>query len=161
MIKPIIVHAGWLENRFFLWGEKAPSSRFDQIVNFQYPFLLDPFELKLALFREDPTSYYGTFIETEKGIIDVPLNNRIFQSPAGEITIYQAESNMSRYSFPIQGIVLTAEQLAYYWPLLNRWVKDSDFVISDDLNYWLKLFEEFQNCIRLGFFSPNKWAMAA
>ena len=116
MTSNIIVHGGWLDDSFFIWGEQPPRSRFDQIVNFQYPFLYSPFELKLSLFRYDQSSFYGTFIDTEKAVIDVPLNSRRYCSLAGEITVYQAQENMEHYSFPLEGLVFSPDTVLAYLP---------------------------------------------
>ncbi|KGA97367.1 helicase SNF2 [Alkalihalobacillus alcalophilus ATCC 27647 = CGMCC 1.3604] len=158
MNEPIIVHGGWFGDYFFIWGEQKPKSRYDQIVNFQYPFLYDPFELKLALFRHDKLSFYGTFIEIEKAVIDVPLVNRTFQSLAGEATIYQAQEQMKNYSFPIQGIRFSTEEVVDYWLVFEQWKKENDLLIAPDLLFWLDLFKEVREQIYLGHFAPTSFA---
>ncbi|GAE25239.1 helicase [Halalkalibacter wakoensis JCM 9140] len=155
MATNIIVHGGWLNETFFIWGERPPSSRFDQIVNFQYPFLYSPFELKLRLFQFDQISYFGTFVETDKAIIDVPIKSRVYQSLAGEITVYQAQESMTQYSFPLEGLVLSIEELVSYFPLLQSWKKESQLELAPDLVKWMDLFETIQQFIIEGCFSPT------
>ena len=155
MTSKIIVHAGWLEEAFFIWGERTPTSRFDQIVNFQYPFLYSPFELKLALFKMDQTSFYGTFIETDKAIIDVPIRSRVYASPAGEMTVYQAQANMEQYSFPLEGLRFSTDILVDYIPTFNSWDQDEDIELAPDFKAWLTLFQTVQTFIQIGCFSPN------
>ncbi|WP_100404922.1 DEAD/DEAH box helicase [Bacillus solitudinis] len=160
----IIVHGGWLNDHFFIWAEKSPRSRFDQIVNFQYPFLYSPFELKLALFRHDAETFFGTFVEIEKAVLDVPLERRSFQSPAGSVTVYQAEEHMTHYSFPIEGIILTADELVKQWWTLQTWQKESDIYIAEDLAYWLKVIEATFNEIQSGRFLPaptGEWKLSS
>ncbi|WP_088103602.1 DEAD/DEAH box helicase [Halalkalibacter urbisdiaboli] len=151
----IIVHGGWLDDRFFIWGEKVPRSRFDQIVNFQYPFLYSPFELKLALFRHDPETFYGTFVDIEKAVLDVPLLKRMFESTAGEVTVYQAEEQMTHYSFPLEGIVLSIDQLIRHWNTFLTWEKEEDFHLAEDMTYWLSVFKSVQYEISAGHFLPE------
>ncbi|WP_227936785.1 DEAD/DEAH box helicase [Alkalihalobacillus deserti] len=155
MTSKIIVHAGWLEEAFFIWGERTPTSRFDQIVNFQYPFLYSPFELKLTLFRMDQTSFYGTFIDTDKGIIDVPIRSRVYSSPAGEMTVYQAEANMEQYSFPLEGLRFSIDSLVEYLSFFESWKQEDDIEVAPDFKAWLSLFYTIQASIQKGSFSPN------
>ncbi|NEU29711.1 DEAD/DEAH box helicase [bacterium LRH843] len=159
MTSNIIVHGGWLNDSFFIWGERPPRSRFDQIVNFQYPFLFQPFELKLRLFRHDQMSFYGTFIDSDKAIIDVPISSRRFSSLAGEMTVYQAEESMNRYSFPIEGLVLSFDSLVSYVPLFKTWKQQSDLEIAPDLRMWLLLFDRIQEWIKEGSFAPTPSGM--
>ncbi|GAF64016.1 putative helicase [Bacillus sp. TS-2] len=163
MDETIIIHGGWIENQLFIWGEQKPQSKFEQVVNFQYPFLVDPFELKLLLFRQDEHSFYGTFIETEKAIIDVPLFKRRFQSLAGETTIYQAPEQKSSYSFPIFGVAFSIEEIVNYWNIFHLWRKEPAFQVAPDLLYWLDLFEEIQHYLFAGQFQPSadgSWQIA-
>jgi hypothetical protein len=151
----IIIHGGWLEESFFIWGERAPTSRFDQIVNFQYPFLYSPFELKLTLFQFDQTSFYGTFIKNDKAVIDVPIRSRVYSSMAGEMTVYQAQENMNHYSFPLEGLVFDIDSLITYLPLLKEWQDDSDLELAPDIMMWAKFFHSIQQYIIDGAFSPT------
>ncbi|KHF38434.1 DEAD/DEAH box helicase [Halalkalibacter okhensis] len=155
MTSKIIIHGGWLHESFFIWGERPPTSRFDQIVNFQYPFLHSPFELKLRLFQFDQTSFYGTFIDTEKAIIDVPIHNRVYKSLAGEMTVYQAQENMNQYSFPIEGLIFSIDMLVNYLPLFQTWKEETDFELAPDFLKWMELFENVQKFIIDGAFSPT------
>ncbi|WEG16003.1 DEAD/DEAH box helicase [Alkalihalophilus pseudofirmus] len=155
MNKQIMVHCGWLEGNFFLWAEKLNRSKFDQIVSFQYPFLVPAFELKLALYRHDQNSFYGTFVETEKAVIDVPLKNREFVSPAGQMTIYQAQEQMKSYSFPIEGIRLSINELLDQSELIDHWDEQEDLVLSPDLKYWMSLFSEVKSLIARGDIEPK------
>jgi SNF2 family DNA or RNA helicase len=151
----IIVHAGWLDDAFFIWAERPPTSRFDQIVNFQYPFLYSPFELKLTLFRMDQISFYGTFIETDKAIIDVPIQSRMYVSLAGEVTIYQAQANMEQYSFPIEGLRFPINSLVEYLAFFATWYNEPEIELAPDLMAWLSLFSDIQDKIINGDFSPS------
>jgi SNF2 family DNA or RNA helicase len=151
----IIIHGGWLHESFFIWGERPPTSRFDQIVNFQYPFLHSPFELKLKLFQFDQLSFYGTFIDTEKAIIDVPIHKRVYSSLAGEMTVYQAQENMNQYSFPIEGLVFPIDTLITYFPLFQTWKEEEDIELAPDFLKWIELFENVQEFIVDGAFSPT------
>lgn len=155
MTSNIIVHGGWLNDAFFIWGEQSPRSRFDHIVNFQYPFLYSPFELKLALFRYDQTSFYGTFIETDKAVIDVPLSSRRYCSLAGEVTVYQAQENMKDYSFPLEGLVFSMDSFLTYLPIFRTWKQESDIELAPDLEMWLQLFDHIQEAIIDGSFAPT------
>ncbi|ARK31518.1 DEAD/DEAH box helicase [Halalkalibacter krulwichiae] len=155
MASKIIVHGGWLNEAFFIWGERSPTSRFDQIVNFQYPFLYSPFELKLLLFRKDQASFFGTFIETDKAIIDVPIDSRMYSSLAGEITVYQAQSSMEQYSFPLEGLVLSVDSLAEYIPLFESWNDEKELYLAPDFKAWLSVYKQIQDCIKIGSFSPK------
>lgn len=155
MTSNLIVHGGWLDDSFFIWGEQPPRSRFDQIVNFQYPFLYSPFELKLSLFRYDQTSFYGTFINTEKAVIDVPLSSRLYSSLAGDMTVYQAQENMDHYSFPIEGLVFSPDSFLTYLPIFRSWKQESDIELAPDIQTWLLLFDSIQEMIMEGSFAPN------
>ncbi|GAE35400.1 DEAD/DEAH box helicase [Halalkalibacter akibai] len=155
MTSNIIVHAGWLDEAFFIWAERPPTSRFDQIVNFQYPFLYPPFELKLTLFKKDQISFYGTFIDSDKAILDVPIQSRIYKSLAGEITVYQAQANMEQYSFPIEGLCFQIDTLVQYLPLFKSWQQESDITLAPDFQKWISFIEHIQQHIVDGAFSPN------
>ncbi|MFC0469354.1 DEAD/DEAH box helicase [Halalkalibacter kiskunsagensis] len=155
MDSKIIIHGGWLEESFFIWGERAPTSRFDQIVNFQYPFLYSPFELKLTLFQSDQTSFYGTFIQNDKAVIDVPIHSRVYASMAGEMTVYQAQENMTQYSFPLEGLVFDIDSVITYLPYFQKWHEESELELAPDLIMWLKLFHSIQEYIIKGAFSPT------
>ncbi|MDT8859598.1 DEAD/DEAH box helicase [Alkalihalobacillus sp. MEB130] len=155
MASKIIIHGGWLDEQFFIWGERPPTSRFDQIVNFQYPFLHSPFELKLHLFQFDQRSFYGTFIETDKAIIDVPIQSRVYSSLAGEMTVYQAQENMNQYSFPLEGLVFSIDTLVGYFPLFQTWKKEKDIELAPDFLRWMDLFSSIQQSITDGAFSPT------
>lgn len=155
MTSKIIVHGGWLDDTFFLWGEQTPHSQFNQIIKFQYPFLLAPFELKLSLFCQDQHSFFGTFIPSAEAIIDVPLNSRQFASLAGEVTIYQADEQMEFYSFPIEGITLTPDSLLTYLPLFQKWKEEDDFELAPDFLIWTDLIEQIQDAIAQGAFAPS------
>ncbi len=151
----MIVHGGWLHEHFFLWGEQRPQSAFHQIVNFQYPFLVEPFELKLHLFRHDRYSFYGTFIDTSEAVIDVPLKKRQFSSFAGDMTVYQAQEKMTHYSFPLEGIIIPIDSLLAYLPTLHRWKEEKDVTIAPDLEKWLDFFSYIQVAISAGAFAPS------
>ncbi|WP_368503739.1 DEAD/DEAH box helicase [Alkalihalophilus sp. As8PL] len=164
MNKRIMLHCGWLEGRFFLWAEKLNRSKFDQIVSFQYPFLIPAFELKLALFRHDPTSFYGTFVDMEKAVIDVPLSQREFVSPVGKMTIYQAQEQMKTYSFPIEGVVLTVNEVISQWELFSSWKSQEDIELSEDFIYWLEIFEDIKASIIRGDIQPKpngEWKLSS
>ncbi|KMK74756.1 DEAD/DEAH box helicase [Alkalihalobacillus pseudalcaliphilus] len=174
MSESIIVHGGWLQARFFIWGEAKPKARYEQIVNFQYPFLYDPFELKLLLFRHDKLSFYGTFIDSSQAIMDVPLVDRQFYSLAGSSIIYQSEDQMTSYSFPVEGIALSVDEVVQHWMTFTNWSTEKQMEIAPDLCYWLDLFAEIRTFIKAGSFLPNpqgnwvledfpieKWAQAA
>ncbi|WP_017726880.1 DEAD/DEAH box helicase [Halalkalibacterium ligniniphilum] len=155
-MKPnFIVHGGWLEERFFIWAEKSPRSKFEQMVPFQYPFLYSPFELKLAIFRHDQPSYYGTFLETDKAILEVPLEKRTFRSPAGTTTVYQAEESMTRYRFPIEGIVLSGAEIFDHYHTLHSLFTTDEWEIGDDFRFWLHFFAEIEWYIKEGQIIPS------
>lgn len=150
------IHGSWIEHSFFIWGECPPTSRFEQKGNFQYPFLYSPFELKLRLFRKDPISFYGTFIEEGKGVLKAPIKERRYQSFAGEATIYQATTAMKEYPFPIEGICLPMEALLSYLPLFEQWHYDKAIELAPDFKCWFELLTYVQQLIYQGFFEPTR-----
>ncbi len=159
-----MIHGGWLGEHFFLWGEKLHRKKFDQLASFQYPFLVPAFELKLALYRHDPASFYGTFVETEKAVIDVPLTERKFISPAGEMTVYQAQQDMSTYSFPIEGVLLSVDELISLSLQFDIWEREEDLMISEDLRYWITVLKETRSQIIAGNFQPSpsgQWQLSS
>ncbi|MBP3949583.1 DEAD/DEAH box helicase [Bacillus suaedae] len=156
MTSNVIVHGGWLNDSFFIWGEQPPTSRFDQIVSFQYPFLYSPFELKLLLFRNDPISFYGTFVDEDKAIIDVPIKARQYASLAGQTTIYQAESTMELYSFPIEGIIFSVESLIEQLAFFDSIREDRAITLAPDFVKWLDLIDFINEMIAEGHFSPTE-----
>ncbi|WP_096198969.1 DEAD/DEAH box helicase [Bacillus sp. FJAT-45350] len=152
----VILHGGFLnEETFFIWGERKKQKKYMEYVNFQYPFLYSPAELKLELFRYDEESFYGTFISTDKAMLDVPLLERHFYSPAGEMLIYQANSNDENHLFPIEGITIPIESLATYIELIKTWKSSSDWYVSGDLSGWIEFFEQIQIDISKGAFLPT------
>ncbi|MCM3715174.1 DEAD/DEAH box helicase [Alkalihalobacillus oceani] len=164
MASNLIVHGGWLDQSFFIWGEEPPRSRFDQVVNFQYPFMYPPFELKLTLFRYDQASFFGTFIESEKAVIDVPLDSRSYSSLAGTITVYQAQEQMTHYSFPIEGLIFPVEGLVAHLATFSSWYDDEDIELAPDLKSWLAIFAAIQTEIINGAFTPaasGQWTLSS
>src|SRR6476660_8712889 len=109
-MRKMIIHGGWVNSHFFVWAEQTKKSRFDQVDSFKYPFLYSPFELKLLLYQYDAHSFYGTFVRTGQAVLQVPLQNRQVQSPAGDATVYQADQQTMHYPFPIEGIKLTSDE---------------------------------------------------
>ncbi|WP_231686819.1 hypothetical protein [Bacillus sp. JCM 19034] len=150
-----IIHGSWIEQSFFIWGECSPTSRFEQKGNFQYPFLYSPFELKLRLFRKDPISFYGTFIEEGRGVLKAPIKERRYQSFAGEATIYQATTAMKEYPFPIEGLCLSIESLLSYISLFKCWHDDDAIILAPDFKCWFELFTFVKKMIQQGYFEPT------
>ncbi|MED4126436.1 DEAD/DEAH box helicase [Halalkalibacterium halodurans] len=157
MIPNIIVHGGWFKDHFFIWGEEQASSSSGRIVRFEYPFLYSPFELRLALFRHDPHSFYGSFLQHGQAVLEVPLAERAFHSPAGTTTIYQAEPSMKSFRFPVEGIMLSADELFDYGSFLSKLGSSSsdEWVLADDFHFWLHFFLYIRQSIRNGAFSPS------
>ncbi|WP_078555299.1 DEAD/DEAH box helicase [Bacillus alkalicellulosilyticus] len=151
----IIVHGGWIEHNLFIWAEQKQHKKYKEFVNFQYPFLFSPFELKLALFRNDPASFYGSFIPTEKAIITVPVIERQFYSLVGEAIVYQAKSEDTEFKFPIEGICIPIDELTTHIDTIISWTSSGDLVIADDLAYSIALLERIRNEIANKNFLPS------
>ncbi|WYQ53543.1 DEAD/DEAH box helicase [Bacillus sp. FSL W7-1282] len=151
----IWIHGGWIDSRFFLWGEQ-PQGKGTGQNGFIYPFLVPPFELKLLLFQEDPDSFYGTFIETDRALLDAPLHNRLFQSPAGEATIYQANEGWDAFPFPVEGITLSIKQFIAYFPVFQTWKQKEPLHLGADFSAWLAIVESIYGFIRAGLVVPGQ-----
>ncbi|MGO4888495.1 DEAD/DEAH box helicase [Anaerobacillus sp. MEB173] len=163
---PIIVHGGWLDLdslTLFIWGERKEQKRYRDIINFSYPFLFSPFELKLALFRFDRPSYYGTFINTIEASLEVPLQDRMFYSEVGSVPVYHASPKKEYYLFPLQGIGITLEELPQHLNTMAAWENEtSEWIISSDLSFWISFIKQIQEEIRAGRIVPNqlgKWEL--
>ncbi len=151
----IIVHAGWLGDEFFIWGEQKQHKRYKEYHNFQYPFLYSPFELKLAIFRNDPTSFYGTFIETKKANLLTPIRDRIFYSYIDKVHIYQARPNDDTFVFPIEGLILPIHELPKFLPTLHSLKNRPNFYLAHDFLFWLNVFQVIVEKITAGEFIPT------
>lgn len=150
-----LIHGGWLDDALFIWGEEAPSSTYQKIIRFQYPFTVSAFDLKLQLFRHDRHSFYGTFIAEKEVLIDVPLYRKQFVSLAGSITVYEAEESAELYSFPLEGIVIPIEQLPDYFKTLRRFEADPSIRLAPDFKRALELISSIQTAIIAGKFRPH------
>ncbi|MBU8908361.1 DEAD/DEAH box helicase [Desertibacillus haloalkaliphilus] len=148
----IILHGGWLdqEEQFFIWGERKQHKKYQEIVNFQYPFLYPPSELKLALFKYHSDSFYGTFIESKKALLQAPLVERMFYSHAGNTPVYHADRSNTSHLFPVEGISLSLEDLPEAIETMKSWLNDEEWLIGDDLRYWLLFFSQIQTEIISG-----------
>lgn len=151
----VILHGGWIDDHLFVWGEQKQHKKYQDFINFQYPFLYSPFELKLQLFRNDPTSYYGTFIEVDKAMIHVPIFQRQFYSQAGEATVYQAKNEDTSFRFPIEGVKIDVNRIGQHLPTLLSWKNTAEWFIDDDLLFWIELFEAIGDEIIAGQFLPS------
>ncbi|WP_059103957.1 DEAD/DEAH box helicase [Shouchella shacheensis] len=149
----IIVHAGWLNDDLFLWGEK-PVKNGETQNGFMYPFLFSPFELKLSLYRHHTASFYGTFIDTTRALLRAPLHKRVFQSPAGETIIYQADESWQHYTFPIEGIRLELDDFVSQYTLMKAWEHDEQLVLAEDLQAWLTFCDAILAMIEAGKVEP-------
>lgn len=158
----VIIHCGWLDTDFIIWGEQKQHKKYAGYSNFQYPFLYEAFELKLQLFKKDPASFYGTFIETENAVIHVPIRERIFHSEAGQMQIYQAKMEDTIYPFPLEGIVLSVDCIPNYMALFADWKQLDNIANSYEMHYWLSLFTAIEEEIKQGHFLPGnhaKWEL--
>lgn len=151
----IVVHGGWLRDKFFIWAEQKQHKRYKDYDNYQYPFLYCPFELKLAIFKDEPSSFYGTFIETEKAFLLTPMKERIFYSYVDTIQIYQARAHDETFLFPLEGIVIDMHELVKYLPTLKALEKNSTFQLADDIQFWFRTFEHIIRKMKAGEFLPT------
>ncbi|MEY8751640.1 DEAD/DEAH box helicase [Alkalicoccobacillus gibsonii] len=153
-MRKMIIHGGWVNSHFFVWAEQTKKSRFDQVDSFKYPFLYSPFELKLLLYQYDAHSFYGTFVRTGQAVLQVPLQNRQVQSPAGDATVYQADQQTKHYPFPIEGIKLTSDEFVAQLPLIKTWADLPYVELGYDLKVWIDLAYEVKSLIGKGQFLP-------
>ncbi|WZX99410.1 DEAD/DEAH box helicase [Bacillus sp. FSL W7-1360] len=150
----VILHAGWLANDVFIWGEQMTNKRSVQ-TGFVYPFLFEAFELRLRLYREDPSSFYGTFIHTTRALVETPLHGRLFQSLVGESTVYQADNDWKTYTFPVEGIRLSVDDLAQQYAFLKTRVHDTQFILGDDFTALLVFIDQVLDLIGRGAVCPT------
>ncbi len=152
----VIIHGTFIDHEtFFIWAEQKKQKKYQEYANFMYPFLFSPFELRLLLFRFHELSFYGTFIEIEKFLIKVPLIERQFYSEAGNIPVYQANSSDEHYLFPLEGIIIPTKDIADYIQTMKTWIDIDEWILSDDLQFWLSLFSQIEVDISNGLFLPS------
>ncbi|WP_209121859.1 DEAD/DEAH box helicase [Alkalihalobacillus sp. BA299] len=159
----VLIHGGWLGDYFFIWGEQKQHKKYKDYLNFQYPFLYSPFELKLTLFQDDANSFYGTFVQTKKASLIAPIQERMFYSEVGETLVYQANTTSTEFVFPLEGIVIQKKELPKYIESMKRWNQLPKIKLAYDFNYWLTIFSTIQTEIKNGnliLTSSGAWELA-
>lgn len=157
---PIIIHAGLLRKKsgycIFIWGEQKKHKKYVDIEPFKYPFQYSPFELKLSLFRGHPASFYGTFIETTECHIQVPLDNRLFYSLAGNVPVYHVPATYEKHLFPIQGLEISLKDIYQYSSTLLQISGNSERVLADDFLFIQKLLAALFDELKQGEIVPSQ-----
>lgn len=157
---PTIIHCGIVKSKnkysLFLWGEQKKHKKYVDIEPFKYPFLFSPFELRLALFRDHEASFYGTFLETSECHIQVPLNNRIFYSFAGNVPVYHVPANYEHHLFPIQGIEIQLCDLYKFTSIICQIQDTNEWILADDFSFFQQLVTEVLRHISAGQILPNQ-----
>lgn len=157
---PIIIHAGLLRKKsgysIFIWGEQKKHKKYVDIEPFKYPFQYSPFELKLDLFRDHSASFYGTFIETTECHIQVPLDNRLFYSLAGNVPVYHVPATYEKHLFPIQGLEISHNDIYQYSSTLLQMNGNSERVLADDFLFTQKLLVALLDELKQGEFIPSQ-----
>ncbi|WP_216828345.1 DEAD/DEAH box helicase [Alkalihalobacterium elongatum] len=146
----VLIHGGWVGDFFFIWGEQKQHKKYKDYLNFQYPFLYSPFELKLTLFQNDPSTFYGTFVQTKKASLKAPVQDRVFYSEVGETLVYQANATSTDFIFPLEGIVIHKKDLPRYVENMKSWEKLPKITLASDFVYWLNVFSLLQTEILNG-----------
>ena len=157
---PIIVHGGILKGKngysLFIWGEQKKHKKYVDIEPFKYPFLYSPFELKLALFRSHEPSFYGTFLDTQECHIQVPLNNRLFYSLAGNVPVYHIPASYEKHLFPIKGLEISISDIHVYINTLINLKNTTEWTLADDFLFIQQILIAVLNEIRSGHLIPNQ-----
>ncbi|MEB1806199.1 MAG: DEAD/DEAH box helicase [Bacillaceae bacterium] len=143
----VLIHGGWLGDLFFIWGEQKQHKKYKDYLNFQYPFLYSPFELKLTLFQNDPDTFYGTFVQTKKASLKAPVEERVFYSEIDETLVYQANTTATEFVFPLEGVVIHKKDLPRYVELMKNWSSLPKITLAHDFTYWLTVFSTIQSKI--------------
>ncbi|RXI98316.1 DEAD/DEAH box helicase [Anaerobacillus alkaliphilus] len=156
---PIIVHAGILKGKgsysLVVWGEQKKHKKYVDIEPFKYPFLYSPFELKLALFRSHQASFYGTFLPTCECHIQVPLDQRLFYSEAGNVPVYHVPANYEHHLFPIQGLEISLNESYSFISTLINITNNEEWQLADDFLFIQILLKTLLNEIKSGNLLPN------
>ncbi|MFV8827333.1 DEAD/DEAH box helicase [Alkalihalobacterium sp. APHAB7] len=141
----VLIHGGWLGDFFFIWGEQKQHKKYKDYLNFQYPFLYSPFELKLSLFQNDPDTFYGTFVQTKKASLKAPVEERVFYSEIGETLVYQANTTATEFVFPLEGVVIHKKDLPRYVEHMKNWGSLPKITLAHDFTFWLTVFSTIQS----------------
>ena len=157
---PVIIHCGLLRKRIgyslFIWGEQKKHKKYVDIEPFKYPFLYSPFELKLSLFRNHQPSFYGTFIETSECHIQVPLQNRLFYSEAGNVPVYHVPSTYETHLFPINGLEISIAELDQFVSSILQLTTTSQWKLADDFQFIQAFLKAVLQEIQQGNIIPNE-----
>ncbi len=160
---PIIVHAGILKAKsthsLVLWGEQKKHKKYVDIEPFKYPFLYTPFELKLALFRYHEASFYGTFLPTCECHIQVPLDQRLFYSAAGNVPVYHVPASYQHHLFPIQGLEISLDEIHSFLSTIISLTNTDEWELADDFIFIQDLLKALLEEISSGHFLPNHSGM--
>ncbi|MCT8137867.1 ATP-dependent helicase [Anaerobacillus sp. CMMVII] len=140
----------------FIWGEQKKHKKYVDIEPFKYPFLYSPFELKLSLFRKHQASFYGTFLDISDCHIQVPLNNRLFYSLAGNVPVYHVPANYENHLFPIKGIDIELNNIHSFTGTLLNLTNTPEWQLADDFLFVQELLIALLNEIGFGQLIPNK-----
>ncbi|OLO40676.1 hypothetical protein BTR23_06485 [Alkalihalophilus pseudofirmus] len=141
----VLIHGGWLGDYFFIWGEQKQHKKYKDYLNFQYPFLYSPFELKLTLFQDDAASFYGTFIPTKKASLIAPVEDRMFYSEVGDTLVYQATTTSTEFVFPLEGIIIHKKDLPKAVESMKTWEQRPKITLAYDFTFWLTTFTNIQS----------------